>query len=113
MVGDEENEVRFQKVELVIADHSRILGEHGRRIDDSHLTLEAHGKILAEHGTHLETQSKLLKALQDNTATQKRMIEVGEAVIEALGWAAKAAKFIACFAGAIAAVIAACKSIKF
>lgn len=106
MVEDEGVDVRFQKVDVQLADHARILGEHGRRIDDAH-------SILGEHATHLENQSKFIKALQDNTATQKRMIEVGEAVIEALGWAAKAAKWITCFAGAIAAVVAACKSIKF
>ena len=113
MAAGEEDDVRFQKVELQIADHSRILGEHGRRIDDAHVILEGHVAVLAEHGAHIETQSKFIKALQENTATQKRMIEVGEAVIEALGWAAKAAKWITCFAGMIAAVVAAVRTIKF
>ncbi len=100
------DEVRFQKVELQVSDHARILGDHSRRFDDVKGVLDA-------HGSQLENQHKFIKALQDNTATQKRMIEVGEAVIEALGWAAKAAKWIACIAGAIGTVVAAIKAIKF
>ena len=73
------DELRIKKVEFTLENHGRRLSDHDER----------HNKTEARMTSH----EQLINALQASTATQEKMIEVGENIILALGWAAKAAKW--------------------
>lgn len=48
-------------------------------------------------------------SIQESIRVQKRMVEVGEAIIEALGWVAKASRWICQVVAAVALIWAAFK----
>lgn len=86
---------RFKKVEdtLVI---------HERRHDDSE-------RRHSEAEARMAATETLVTAIHKSTATQERMIEVGENIILALGWAAKVAKWILTMVAFFAALYQAVK----
>lgn len=51
------------------------------------------------------------ESIKESVAVNKRMVEVGESLIEALGWLGSAAKWVCQFAAAVGALWAAVKSI--
>jgi hypothetical protein len=73
------DEMRIKRVEVTLEKHQRRLTDHEER----HLKTEA----------RMSSHEQLIGALQQSTATQEKMIQVGEDIILALGWAAKAAKW--------------------
>lgn len=68
---------------------------------------EEHHRRLSDHDGKLKAVLDWKASIEESTATNKRMIEVIEALIEAMGWAAKFARWVmtivaffgACWAG--------------
>lgn len=81
------NDTRFQLVELKLTEHDKMHLEAHRRLSDHADILKGHGSLLGYHAEQLKSQEALI-------ATQKRMIEVGENLIQALGWVGGIAKWI-------------------
>ncbi len=84
------DELRMKKVEITLAKHDRRLTDHEERQDKTEARMTSH--------------EQLIGALQKSTATQEKMIQVGEDIILALGWAAKAAKWTLTMAAFFTAV---------
>lgn len=78
------------EIEARVADHAKLLTEHGRRLTD----------VETATGSH----SQLIAVLQQNIAMQNELAEVGRALIKALGWVGTAARWLASVAGACAIV---------
>lgn len=79
---------RLDKIEETIIEHNRRITDTERSVDGLHVWRDS---------------------IAEATEVNKRMVEVGEAIIEALGWLGKAAKWIAQMGAAIAALYAAVK----
>jgi len=79
---------RLDKIEETIIEHNRRITDTERSVDGLHVWRDS---------------------IAEATEVNKRMVEVGEAILEALGWLGKAAKWIAQMGAAIAALYAAVK----
>lgn len=79
---------RLDKLEEVVVEHTRRITDTERSIDGLHAWRDT---------------------IAESTEVNKRMVEVGEAIIEALGWLGKAAKWIVQMGAAIGALYAAIK----
>lgn len=78
------------ETEVKLADHSRVLLEHGRRITDLETGFTDHSEYIA--------------VLRKNIELQTELAEVGRALIKALGWVGTAARWLASVAAACAIV---------
>lgn len=74
-----------------ISEYDALHQDHMRRLAD-------HGALLASHAAQLKAQASLIDALEESTQAQRRMIEVGETLIQALGWAGALARWITAIA---------------
>jgi hypothetical protein len=73
------------------------------RLKNLEVTTEAHGRRITDHDGKLQAIIDWKSSIEESTEVNRRMIEVGEALIEVLGWAGKAAKWtlqIVAFLGA-------------
>lgn len=73
------------------------------RLKNLEAVTENHGRRITDHDTKLQSIIDWKASIEESTEVNRRMVEVGEALIEALGWAAKASKWtlqMAAFFGA-------------
>lgn len=79
------------------------------RIDKLEVTVAEHNRRITDTEGHVNQLHAWRDSIAEATEVNKRMVEVGEAIIDALGWLGKAAKWIAQIGAAIGVVYAGIK----
>lgn len=79
------------------------------RIDKLEAIASEHNRRITDTEEHVQNLHSWRDSIAEATEVNKRMVEVGEAIIEALGWLGRAAKWIAQIAAAVGAMYAAIK----
>lgn len=79
------------------------------RLDRLEATAIEHNRRITDTEEHVQNLHSWRDSIAEATEVNKKMVEVGEAIIEALGWVGKAAKWIAQIGAAVAAMYAAVK----
>ncbi len=84
------DEIRLKKIEIQ-THHLK------RRVDD-------HDAQHASHAVSIKAMLDWKDSIEESTAVNKRMVEVGEGILLALGWVGMAAKWVAAVAAAFTAM---------
>lgn len=79
------------------------------RLDKIETTIAEHNRRITDTEGHVQNLHSWRDSIAEATEVNKRMVEVGEAIIEALGWVGKAAKWIVQIGAAIGALYAGIK----
>lgn len=79
------------------------------RIDKLETTVAEHNRRITDTESHVTQLHAWRDSIAEATEVNKRMVEVGEAIIEALGWVGKAARWIVQIGAAVGAIYAAVK----
>ena len=94
-------------LEITVADHARILQEHGKRINDC----ESANTLFSEYKATLDETIGAMRttvdALEKNDKTQQELIELFKLMIKLCGWMGTAARWI----GSVGAAFGVCYAI--
>jgi len=89
-------------IELALADHARILQEHGKRIGDCESASTSFGEYKTAADLTIAAMRDTIDALQQNDKTQQELIVLFKLIIKLLGWVGTAARWIGSIGAAFA-----------